>query len=203
MESMDFPQELYAHFQEIWPSSTLVRATRGNTPHDPDISEGLSLFHNNRWSWSAVRLWSAQLLKSPEWPAGLETKGGRIKWEVFMSQTWKWFHNFHSHSSVTWVLWSEQIARDAGKNSLASAQEEEKWMWGPASTICHKQLAWEMTYWTILFSFNLGSGRIYLETLAQKLLLTVLHKNLGQGHQQGGDCRGGGWSWKRAEWWKK
>lgn len=35
-----------------------------------------------------------------------------------------------------------------------------------------------MIYWTTLFRFNLGNGRIYLETLAQKLLLTVSHNNV-------------------------
>lgn len=38
-----FPQGLCVHFQETWPRSTLVRATRGNTVHNPDISESLSL----------------------------------------------------------------------------------------------------------------------------------------------------------------
>lgn len=44
MESMDFPQELYVHFQEIWPSSTLVRATRGNIAHTILTSQRVCLF---------------------------------------------------------------------------------------------------------------------------------------------------------------
>lgn len=55
--------------------------TQANIAHNPHLSKGLSLFHNSRCSWSAVRLCSAQLskgqAKGPAWKQGMGGLSGR------------------------------------------------------------------------------------------------------------------------------
>lgn len=66
-----------------------IRATQANIAYNPHISKGLSIFRNNRCSWSAVRLCSTWVSRGPDQQVSLETRDGMIKWEVLMGQTWK------------------------------------------------------------------------------------------------------------------
>lgn len=54
----NFSQRLYTHLKEMLIRSILVKITQANIAHNPQILEGLFLFHNNRCSCSAMRLCS-------------------------------------------------------------------------------------------------------------------------------------------------